>query len=83
MQKYSTLCNPTIERRNSCKNMVGEMLKICDENKYIQRNCAGKVFSSTIDIDTLKNYADNKKRVFVDTTLPLHMLCFLIILSKM
>lgn len=58
------------------KNMVGEMLKICDENKYIQRNCAGKVFSSTIDIDTLKNYADNKKRVFVDTTLPLHMLCF-------
>lgn len=58
------------------KKMVGEMLKICDENKYIQRNCAGKVFSSTIDIDTLKNYADNKKRVFVDTTLPLHMLCF-------
>ena len=58
------------------KAMVGEMLKICDENKYIQRNCAGKVFSSTIDIDTLKNYADNKKRVFVDTTLPLHMLCF-------
>lgn len=56
--------------------MVEEMLKICDENKYIQRNCAGKVFSSTIDIDTLKNYADNKKRVFVDTTLPLHMLCF-------
>lgn len=58
------------------KAMVGEMLKICDENKYIQRNCAGKVFSSTIDIDTLKNYADNRKRVFVDTTLPLHMLCF-------
>lgn len=58
------------------KAMVEEMLKICDENKYIQRNCAGKVFSSTIDIDTLKNYADNKKRVFVDTTLPLHMLCF-------
>ena len=58
------------------KTMVGEMLKICDDNKYIQRNCAGEVFSSTIDIDTLKNYADNKKRVFVDTTLPLHMLCF-------
>lgn len=60
----------------AAKVMVGEMVKICDENKYIQRNCAGKIFSSTIDIDALKNYADSKKRIFVDTTLPLHMLCF-------
>lgn len=58
------------------KKLVKELVSICDENKYIQKNCAGRVFSSTVDIDILQSYANNKKRVFVDTTLALHMLCY-------
>lgn len=65
-----------MKSESEAKEMVSSLVKVCDENKYIQRNCAGKIFSSTIDIDSLRNYADNKKRIFVDTTLPLHMLCF-------
>ena len=68
--------NQKLKNEEDAKKMIGSLVKICDENKYIQRNCAGKIFSSMIDIDSLKNYADNRKRVFVDTTLPLHMLCF-------
>jgi len=58
------------------KKLVGELVSICDENKFIQKNCAGKVFSSTVDIDVLQSYANSKKRVFIDTTLALHMLCY-------
>lgn len=65
-----------LKNEENAKSMIGRLVKICDENKFIQRNCAGKIFSSTIDIDSLKSYADNRKRVFIDTTLPLHMLCF-------
>lgn len=58
------------------KKLVAELVNICDENKFIQKNCAGKVFSSTVDIDVLQSYANSKKRIFVDTTLALHMLCY-------
>lgn len=68
--------NSKMADEHAARQMVSDLVKVCDENKYIQRNCAGKIFSSTIAIDTLKNYADSKKRIFVDTTLPLHMLCF-------
>lgn len=65
-----------LHNEDMAKKLVGELVCICDENKYIQKNCAGKVFSSTVDIDVLQSYVNNKKRVFVDTTLALHMLCY-------
>lgn len=46
--------NSKMADEHAARQMVSDLVKVCDENKYIQRNCAGKIFSSTIAIDTLK-----------------------------
>lgn len=79
IEDTNKILNFAIQNLNSedcAKKLVEDLVKICDENKYIQKNCAGKVFGSTIDIDILQNYANSEKRVFIDTTLALHMLCY-------
>ena len=83
IEDTNKILNFAIQNLNSedcAKKLVEDLVKICDENKYIQKNCAGKVFGSTIDIDILQNYANSEKRVFIDTTLALQ--CCAIITMK-
>ncbi len=58
------------------KEMVRKLFVICDENKYLQKICAGKVFSTQVNIDDLQKYAQEKKRVFIDTSIALFLLCY-------
>lgn len=60
----------------SCKQMILNLLTICDNNKYMQEVCASAIFGSKINIDDLQNYAKEKKFVYIDTTIALHLLCY-------
>ena len=59
-----------------CKQMILNLLTICDNNKYMQEVCASAIFGSKINIDDLQNYAKEKKFVYIDTTIALHLLCY-------
>lgn len=65
-----------MEDSKYAKEMVRKLFMICDENKYLQKICAGKVFSSQISIDDLQRYAQERKRVFIDTNVALFLLCY-------
>lgn len=57
------------------KNMIGQLLQVCDRNKYLQKTCASSIFSSKINIDNLEKYAAERKQVFIDTNIALNILC--------
>jgi len=57
------------------KNMIGQLLQVCDRNKYLQKTCASSIFSSKINIDNLERYAAERKQVFIDTNIALNILC--------
>lgn len=59
-----------------CKQMILNLLTICDNNKYMQEVCASAIFGSKINIDDLQNYAKEKKFVYIDTTIALNLLCY-------
>lgn len=59
-----------------CKQMILNLLTVCDNNKYMQEVCASAIFGSKINIDDLQNYAKEKKFVYIDTTIALHLLCY-------
>lgn len=57
------------------KNMISQLLQVCDRNKYLQKTCASYIFSSKINIDNLEKYAAERKQVFIDTNIALNILC--------
>ncbi len=57
------------------KNMISQLLQVCDRNKYLQKTCASYIFSSKINIDNLERYAAERKQVFIDTNIALNILC--------
>lgn len=60
----------------SAKKIALDLFNFCDENKFIQKICAGKVFSDQTNLNRLEDYANTQKRVFIDTSLALHALCY-------
>lgn len=58
------------------KDILKSLFSICDENKYMQKICAECVFSSKVNIDDLEKYAREKKKVYIDTTIALYLLCY-------
>lgn len=53
-----------------------KLLSFCQDNKFIQKYCAGKVFSETTNSDSLERYVNTQKRIFVDTQIALYVLCY-------
>ncbi len=51
------------------------LFSVCDRNKYLQNICASIVFSEKSNVDRLEQYAREQKKVFVDTTVVLYLLC--------
>lgn len=58
------------------KGILKSLFSTCDENKYMQKICAECVFSSKVNIDDLEKYAREKKKVYIDTTIALYLLCY-------
>ena len=61
---------------HKAKDILMSLFSICDENKYMQKVCAECVFSSKVNIDDLEKYAREKKKVYIDTTIALYLLCY-------
>ncbi len=58
------------------KTLANELLKYCLNNKFIQKIAATKVYSSKIDNNKLEKYISIKKKIFIDTNIGLHSLCY-------
>lgn len=72
LRSYST---SKLKSQEKAKELSIELLKVCDDNNYLQRVCASDIFSSKINIDCLQKYAEERKFVYVDTTIVLYLLC--------
>lgn len=64
--------------KQNARNLAIELLKYCQTNKFIQKFCASKVFSEKTNLRRLELYVNTKKRIFIDTQIALHVLCFFI-----
>ena len=58
------------------KDILMSLFSICDDNKYMQKVCAECVFSYKVNLDDLEKYAREKKKVYIDTTIALYLLCY-------
>ena len=56
--------------------LIKDLIKVCDNNKFLQKICASYIFSQKVNIDDLQKYAKEKKQVFIDTTIALYILCY-------
>ena len=72
----SLLTNKGKLSSSKAKGILKSLFSICDENKYMQKICAECVFSSKVNIDDLEKYAREKKKVYIDTTIALYLLCY-------
>lgn len=61
---------------NRAKDLVTELISVCDSNKYLQKISASAIFSSKVNIDNLQKYANEKKKVFIDTTIAINLVCY-------
>ena len=56
-------------------DVIKELLQVCDDDKYLQRICASIVFSEKSNIDRLEQYAYESKKIYLDTSVALYLLC--------
>lgn len=66
----------TLVTEYSSKDLALELFNYCDNNKYIQKLCAGKVFSEQTNLRRLEAYANSQKKLFIDTSIALYSLCY-------
>lgn len=65
-----------IDSEISQKQLVSDLVGVCERNKYLQKICASYIFSKKVNIDNLQKYARERKQVFIDTTIALHIICY-------
>ena len=65
-----------IKEKQQSKKLAIDLLMFCQDNKFIQKYCASKVFSESTNYDRLERYVNTQKRVFIDTQIALHALCY-------
>jgi hypothetical protein len=65
-----------LDAEYSSKKLALELFTFCDANKYIQKVCAGKVFSEQTNLSRLETYVNTQKTVYIDTAIALYALCY-------
>ncbi|MBB3837949.1 hypothetical protein FHS57_001946 [Runella defluvii] len=58
------------------KSLAKELFSFCQEDFFLQKFCAGKVFSETSNLSRIEKYVNTQKKIFVDTQLAIYGLCF-------
>ena len=76
LSKLSNYVKSNFRDENSRISLIKELLEICDSNKYLQKICASYIFTQKVNINDLHKYAKERKRIFLDTTIALHILCY-------
>lgn len=66
----------SISNDSKAKKIVKELIEICKDNDIIQKLSAGKIFTSFVNPDVIRNYINQSERlVFFDTPVILYTLC--------
>ncbi|MBP3716441.1 MAG: hypothetical protein J6I79_02940 [Paludibacteraceae bacterium] len=76
LEAILNFANDQLQDKDKAKSLVSRLITICDSNKYLQKISASKVFSSRVNVDNLQKYANEKKRVFIDTTIGINLICY-------
>ncbi len=74
--KLMLFVRSNISNEDNPNELVRQLISVCDNNKYLQKLCASNIFCKKINIDNLQKYAHEKKQVYIDTTIALHILCY-------
>lgn len=56
--------------------LVLKLLNYCKSNKFIQKYSASIIFSKHTSLSDCQNYLDHKKKIFIDTQIAIHALCY-------
>jgi hypothetical protein len=73
---FTSFIEGNIEKKELSRHLAIELFNICDKNKFLQKNCASKVFCEKTNIARAEQYVNAKKRVFIDTNISLYLLCY-------
>ena len=73
---FTFFIEQNIENKSKIKEMAIALFKECNNNQFLQKTCASKVFSVKTNIDKLEDYVSAKKKVFIDTNIALYLLCY-------
>ena len=65
-----------LQDEKRAKDLVSELISVCASNKYLQKISASTIFSSKVNIDNLQKYANEKKKVFIDTQIAINLICY-------
>lgn len=57
------------------KLIAKELFQYCQQDTFLQKFCAGKVFGETSNLSRIETYVNTQKRIFIDTQLALFALC--------
>ena len=76
LNNLSQYIKSNIRDESSRTLLIKGLLEICDNNKYLQKICASYIFTQKVNINDLHKYAKERKRIFLDTTIALHILCY-------
>jgi hypothetical protein len=58
------------------KELAIELLQLCKRNKFIQKISASNVYVNKINDTKIKRYLNIKKKIFIDTSIALHCICY-------
>jgi len=75
-REFKTFIESKVEDELLAKKLAVELLKFCQENKFIQKFCASKVFGETTNYESIERYVNTKKKIFLDTQIALYILCY-------
>jgi len=75
-KNFNRYIEKKIKNKYNAISLSKELLKYCLNNKFIQKVAASKVYSSKIDDCRLETYLSQKKKIFIDTAVGLHSLCY-------
>ena len=73
---FTKFIEKKLKNKQQTKTLSKELLKYCLNNKFVQKIAATKVYSSKIDNNRLENYLNRKKKIFIDTAIGIHSLCY-------
>ncbi len=66
----------SIANNNKVGYLTKDLIEVCRNNDILQKLSAGKMFTSFIDPDSIRNYLNQSERlVFLDTPIILYCLC--------
>ena len=75
-REFINFTNSKLNDKEKAKRLLLRLLQYCIDNKFIQKIAASKVYCSNISNSRLERYLNTQKRIFIDTPVALHALCY-------